>query len=834
MNDFFLRFLGAPTGEAGTVLSTRLELHPVFSVWVWVLLFGGAVAAAVWSYQRRGVEVTPVRRRVLLGLRCAALLAVAGVFLRPTLGLEVEGMVRQALVLLFDVSASMNLRDPRTEGADRVRAGIAEGALAVDGGLDQAVPAVREMAATRLDLVKGMVTNRNLALLERLGRSFDLRVSAFAGELGSLAVPSGGGGGEAGGRGGGGVGVGVDPGLLAAVLTADGARSAPGTALREILDRERGRALGGVVMFTDGIRNAGVDPGEVAQMARDAGVPVHVVGVGTTAPRDVQIVELRAADVSFVEDEVPVQVRLRTRGLSGEVLPLSLRVDGEVVEAREVRVEGDGDVLIPMKHTPARVGDFEISVETPARRDEILAENNRQAKRLRVIDDRIRVLLVEQSPRWEFRYLQALLMRDRRVDLKCVLYDGDAAITRGEESPYLEELPTRREELYGYDLVIFGDVDPRNFTPAQLEVLTEFVSRSAGSFLMIAGRRFSPWGYRDSALERMLPVEFDRVAPEAGGPSVNERPIRLGLTAEGRESLLLRMSDNPDENLRRWEALPPLYWVAPVTRAKPAAQVLVEDITRSEGEVEGHEAGGRTPVVAMQQYGVGQVMYVGTDNTWRWRRNEGEEFYVSVWGRIVQRLAIQHLLTGSRRTQLVLDRTTVLTGEKVAVTGRLFTRAFEPLTEPVVAARWEGGVRAGAGQGAVGGGGGGGGELLMRAVPDQPGVYRGEIVASAPGRYRVTLGDEAPATVDFTVEERLVEIGETAMQETAMREWAAATSGAFFREEDVHRLPELVESRAQRVRSRSAVELWMSPFYFLVVLLLFGSEWLLRKVWQLK
>jgi len=821
MNTFLLRILGAPAGESGTVVSSRFELHPVWGWGLWALVAVLVVGVAFVSYRRRDVEMPPGRRIALGVLRGVALLMVLGVLLRPTLSLTVDGMVRQSLILLFDESASLSLRDPRTEEPDRVRAGIAEGRLPAAGGLTQSAPGVgtwNPMPA-RLDLLRGVITNRDLALLDRLGRTFDLRVSAFSSELGSLVLGASavGSNGIAGSSG-------ALPAVpLAMALRAEGVQTAPGTAMRELLERERGRPVGGVVVFTDGIRNSGSDPREAVTMAREAGIPMHFVGLGTTAPRDVQVVEVKAPDVSFVRDEVSVTARLRVRGLKGENLKVSLMVDGEQVEEREVVVSADGELEVPLRYAPSETGDVELSVETPVRKDEILAENNRQSRRLRVIDDRIRVLLVEQSPRWEFRYLQALLMRDRRVDLKCVLFDGDSAITRSPGSPYLDQIPARREDLFGYDLVVFGDVDPKNFTPAQLEVLTEFVAKSAGSFLMIAGRRFSPWGYRDTALERLLPVEFDRLPPVQAASSVHDRPLRVELTPEGRESGFLRMSEDPAENVRRWESLAPIFWTAPVSRAKPAAQVLLVDGSGPEGTP-------RTPIVAVQQYGVGQSLFVGTDNTWRWRRNEGEPLFVSFWARVVQRLAINHLLTGSRRTQMVLDRTSALRGEKIAVTGRLFTSSFEPLSEPIVRARVDRETR-GAG---AGGGASPTSELMLRAVPDQPGVFRGEIVASSPGRYRITLGEDAPAAVDFTVEERMVEAGETALQEATLREWASVGGGTFFREEDLHHLPEVVQSKAQRVQSKSAVEVWTSPLYYLVVLVLFGVEWGLRKWWQLK
>jgi uncharacterized membrane protein len=825
MNDFWHRLLGLRTGEAVDIVGGNLQLHPAIGWVTWIALVAAAAAVAVASYRLRGFGLAPARVRLLLALRLAALLGLAAVLLRPSLGLRVEGAIRQTLVLLFDQSASFALVDPRTDPADQARAAIATGALGPAAGLTAPLPPpAAALHPTRLDLLRSVLTNRELALLERLGRTFDLRAHGFAGTLLPLPLtdtntaPT--------------PGAAPNPSPLAAALRAEGRETAPGTALREVLDQERGRPLAGIVMFTDGIRNAGPDPTEIARLARDAGVPVHTVGLGTTAPRDLQVVDLTAPDAAFARDEVAVSARLRARGLAGQTARVALRLDGTVVDEREVRFAEDGDVVADLKATPDRPGDVELAVEVAARPDEILAENNRASRRLRVLDDRIRVLFIEQSPRWEYRYLQALLLRDRRVDLKCLLFDGDPAIARTPDSPYLESFPARREDLFGFDLVVFGDVDPRNFTPSQLDLIAEFVSRAGGSLLMIAGRRFAPWSYRDSPLDRLLPVEFDR--PSLGNPTttLHDRPLRLALTPEGKTSPLLRLADDPEEHLRRWEALAPVFWIAPVARAKPAAQVLVVQQT-------GDDRQPRIPVIALQQYGVGQTMFVGTDNTWRWRRNEGEQFYVSFWGRVVQRLAINHLVSGNRRTQIALDRTVALPGERLGLTARLFDSAFEPLTDPTVRGRIErenptppGATPAPApatppaATAPL--------EVVLRAVPDQPGVYRGDLTAPAPGRYRLVLGEEVPAALDFTVDNRIVEAGETALQSASLQELSAATGGASFREEDLHRLPDTVRGKAQRVQSRLSVDLWSSPLYYLGILLLLAVEWILRKLWQLK
>jgi uncharacterized membrane protein len=823
MTDFWMRLLGVRVGDASRVVGMEWEVRPVMAVGWLVVLVLAAVALAVWSY-RRTEGLSQGRRGLLMGLRVVVLLALVGVFWRPGLALVVEGQVRQSLVLLFDVSASMNLRDPRTEPADQVRAAMLDGRLPVEGGLEQALPVGEFTRPTRTESVQAMLTRPEWDVMGRLGASFDLAAAGFDGDWVALEMP-----GEAGGETGmapedamkGGKVRGSDRwtgSALAGALTSEGWETAPGTAMREVMERFRGRPLAGMVLVTDGIQNAGLDAREAARRAREAGLTVQVVGVGTTAPRDVQVADVEVAEVAFAQDELPIRVRVRARGgLESQPLEVVLLGDGVERDRREVVLGPEGEGWVDLRWTPEAAGDFEIAVSVPARADEILTENNAAYRRVRVIDDRVRVLFLEQSPRWEFRYLQALLLRDRRVDLKCILFDGDPAIARWPDTPYLDSFPSRREELFGYDLVIFGDVDPRNFTSTQIEMLAEFVSRAGGSLLMVAGRRFGGAAYRGTALEGVLPVELERESVVVGGMDVADRPVRLELTAAGRASPLLRGADDPEENQRRWESLPPIFWVAPVGRAKPAAEVLV---------VEAREGDDPMPVMVRQAYGSGQSMWVGTDNLWRWRRNEGEQFYSAFWSRVVQRLAVHHRLGGSRRTQVLLDRSRVVPGERVGVTVRLSTSSFEPATEPAARLQVERVSEGGAGEEIT--------EALLRWVPDQPGMYRGEVVASAPGRYRVWAGDDAPASADLTVEARRIEEGETAMAEAGLREVAALGGGEFFREENLHRLPASLESQVQRIQSRASVEAWSSPFYFLMVLVVLASEWVLRKWWQLK
>jgi hypothetical protein len=412
--------------------------------------------------------------------------------------------------------------------------------------------------------------------------------------------------------------------------------------------------------------------------------------------------------------------------------------------------------------------------------------------------------------------LQAMLMRDRRVDLKCYLVESDPAISRGTNTPYIDQFPARNEDIGRFDLVVFGDIDPRKLSPRNLETLSYFVSELGGSFVLLAGKKFAPHAYRRTVLEQMLPVEFDSIPLSAGDP-VADKPLRLELTAAGRANLMMRLSDREEESVALWKQLPPVYWTARIARPKPAAEVLLVDPDPGK-----ESRFGKMPVVAMQQYGQGQVMYVGTDNTWRWRKNAGDVYYTAFWGQIAQRMAMLHVLGGSKRTRLSTDRKSYVTGERVLVFGRLTGETHEPLTEPSVKGVF--GLRTGGKQT----------EVILRAAPDHPGLYRGEFVAPLPGHYQFFIEQDLNTPLDFAVTEPRFEFGETAMNEPMLRDIATATGGAFFREEDLHKLPGTIVSRTERVKSPVEVELWSSPLYFMLMLLVLSGEWVLRKMSQLK
>ena len=815
MNDWILKLTGETVEAGSEVVGSQLEFHGGME-WIWIALLAAAFAMVIWiSYRWLPAELSSGRKATLIILRVAFLVLLLGVLLRPVLTLSLERKIRQTLLVLVDSSRSMAIADPRVTSEDIKRAAIAKGHLDARKGLDQELEEGRAeefKVLARTNVLQSVLSDETLNLLPELSEKFDLVTFTFGlgGQVRELQRAH--------------REQEKDPSAPSAKLTlkdfpwidelgAVHSATAMGDSLRETLNRKRGQSLAGIWMISDGAHNTGVQPRTVGSELSNAGVPLYFYGVGITSPRDIIITEMDAPPAAFLEDELLVRVRVRSQGLAGENGQLILTLNGEKVAEETVAFGPDGEQQIPLRFKTNISGEFELKASMAARDDETDSNNNEAARRLRIVDEKIKVLFVEQSPRWDFRYLHAVLTRDRRVQAKTLLLEGDPALAREENTPYLESFPENKKDLFEYDVVVLGDVDPKRLTVTQMENLNEFVSRFGGAFVMIAGRKFSPHAYLDTPVADMLPVEFEKGTDGSGAEIIADKPIRVQLTALGKVDPMLNLVGEDEASITLWDDLPPIYWVAQVD-SKPGAEVLMVDPNQETNH-------GKLPIIARHRYGLGQVLYVGTDNTWRWRRNVGDLYYTRFWGQISQRMAQQRFIGADKRTQISLNSQNYMTGDRIRAYARLYQEGYEPFDDEEVS-------------GVYSSTDGSQSEVMLKVVEGQPGLFFGEFIAPAAGQYQFHLEPSPETKRDFTVTEASLEMAETAMNVNLMEDLATMTKGRFFREEDLHELAGAIKADRVGVRSRMEVELWATPLYFILILLMVTVEWVVRKFSYLK
>ena len=109
-----------------------------------------------------------------------------------------------------------------------------------------------------------------------------------------------------------------------------------------------------------------------------------------------------------------------------------------------------------------------------------------------VTDRRERVLYMEGEPRFEAKFVRRAVTDDPNLAVTILQRTAEDKYLRldvGSPDEVVGGFPKTRDELFGYRAIILGSVEAASFTPDQLRMLADFVSKRGGGLLMLGGRR---------------------------------------------------------------------------------------------------------------------------------------------------------------------------------------------------------------------------------------------------------------------------------------------------------------------------------------------------------
>jgi hypothetical protein len=805
--NWLLKLLSVDAPANASLQSAEVSLHGPIPGWLGVLIAGAAGAGVFFLYFLERPHQSSLRRALMALLRTALIMLLILLLMRPVLVAEYSGARPRGVALVIDNSQSMKQRDQRHSPPDLLRLAIAENLVAPDISIQDS-PALENVAGKlppnpdRVQLVRAVLSNPRLQLIQGLRALGPLHGYLFGQRLQSLRKLSM-----------------VKEGQVAGAeelltgLHADEPRTALADAINDLLLRKEGDLPTAIVLMTDGRDNASRSSlDEAARECARLKIPLHIYGTGSSEAGLLQIKDIGTPDTLFFEDTVSVPIRWRSQGLKEGQVELTLSLGGKVVAQREVPLREEEEVREILTFVPKKGNDTEENLDLTAT---IKLKGNRAfqdelKKPVRVIDRRVKILYIENTPRWEYKFLQPALLRDRRVEATFLLVDGDPRVLQSGR-PFLSAFPSR-EQLFLYDLLILGDVPAQYLTLERLAWIRDFV-KEGGGLVLIAGRHHAPAGFADTPLAEVLPLE---VLPQKFPVEYDARPQAFVpvLTDAGKRNDMLALAEGEEDNLRVWKELPGIYWHYPVAKLRPGGIALLNHPTARTGEQP-------MPILATQYYGKGQVLFLAMEETWRWRFNVGDRYFARFWGQVIYQIGLPHLLGNSKRVQLALEHADVLLGRPSSIYARLFDADFHPLQEERIPARLDF-LDAKAGEERSQ-------KIMLEAVPGQPGEYRVLLPNDLAGRFELKMESPELATLAYRVvlpPQHELEPG--GMAEDVLREAARISGGQFYREEDLHRLPSRIEPQTATFTHRQELVLW-NPLAMLVFLVLVTAEWILRK-----
>jgi uncharacterized membrane protein len=548
---------------------------------------------------------------------------------------------------------------------------------------------------------------------------------------------------------------------------------------------------------------------------------VSFVGVGSDASNwnDVAIAEIGcpAAVEKDVDFEMAVDLQAETgagQGFAGRLTAVKTRLEGDAATGWQKIDER----MVDLSHKRARVNfktscaaegirRYRVSVESV--QGELSALNNVRVFPVDIRKKAIHVLYFTRELGMDYKMLRSEIGRDPGIAFTSLYRTfGERFTVQGERMPGDEDLdagfPASEKTLELYDCIIIGSFPASEWNAAQMKALVAYVE-NGGSVVFLGGEfSFGRGGYADTPLAPLFPWQIASVEPDMSRGSfpanvaaaASSHPIVAGV-----DSLL---AEEGESSLESVNSPGPL---------RLAATALLEARMGNKS----------MPVMALQPFGKGKVLGIGSNSLWKWARKS--KALGAAYGRLM-RQTIRNLTgeaEGGRILAVTWDRDHYRPGEEaraeIRVAGERNGEALQ-LSASVTSD----------------------GETTALNVEPQQGVggnvvrfsfkNRGEYVFKLAAYQKNAPIESYEKTL--RVAPLLDEGTKLDLDEAFLGRLAERMGGSYIRAGEVERLAAQLKTGLLDRRSFLETSVVHSgPWYFLAILLLFVVEWILRRRFHL-
>ncbi len=536
-------------------------------------------------------------------------------------------------------------------------------------------------------------------------------------------------------------------------------------------------------LFTDGVATSGMGPSAIAGSSR---MPIFALGVGDTAAGlDLSILEVHYPLSLLDQEQSTIRVVVRGKNAADKRSRLFIFHEDQLIHSEQFRITSQEYIRSFETSVVGRLDAPRFRVELMVLPEEANIDNNRREFRIDVLPGHRRITLLTGALSANTPLISQVTKRTQHAAVNHLVFLR--GVWRGDESLFWS-------------------------TPQDLVVLDNYPTATL------------PEGYTDRLLAKLRRDKTPVLVIE-GPDNLNREFVRmmrsLGLQVtveeEGQGSLY-RLTPLPQPELKRLSRMAPGRYSVDFPPA-PLAHVLDPRANR-----------GMTALVSDEEdrlvIGYGKVDGVkrgvlllpalaATDL--KLNRTAWKDYLADV----LQALVEWELEPAGFSPYVIQpDRRQYHLGEKVLFRGIMRDRAGTKMLQPILTAEIQGPEST---------------AMATLNYDFESGEYEGEFWPGEAGSYRFRVYDEAGASEEtarpgFQVQIGRVELESLAQNRYGLERLAQSTGGKYTGLHGVEQLLSELAYTTRTVTREYHFSLWQFRYLWVVLVLLLGSEWILRRV----
>ena len=240
------------------------------------------------------------------------------------------------------------------------------------------------------------------------------------------------------------------------------------------------RPISAFILVTDGNSSNPPPPGFLRRIESN-GVPIISIPLGAAdVPGDMAISRVSKPTQAYTTDNIPINIQIEYQGIQPDGFGNSVILEdvdtGSVIDEQPIVFPDDEsrcEVTLVGNPRAGGVASWRVRLVQP--QPDLIESNDTQEFTVELNQTPLRTLYIEGRPRWEYRYLKNLLLREGTIESSTMLLSADSDFYQeGDRS--ISRLPSTLEEFKQWDVIIIGDVPSSSLSPTQCGMIRDLVA----------------------------------------------------------------------------------------------------------------------------------------------------------------------------------------------------------------------------------------------------------------------------------------------------------------------------------------------------------------------
>ncbi len=551
--------------------------------------------------------------------------------------------------------------------------------------------------------------------------------------------------------------------------------------------------ISSIVIASDGVINDGADPIFTAEKLN---IPVYVLGVGdTTHKNDVELRNILYNEYIYSQNTTEISASIINRGYANQNTTVSLYENNLLRYKTDITLSPNGIQNIKLPYSPKSGGEKKLTISVSNLKDEANYENNKRTFYVKVMSNKVKVLVIAGSPSSDLSFVKNSLELDTNLTVN--------SITVIAKNKFLKN--NNRKQLLDSANVFFligfpSKESPTNFTN---EVFNEIKSKNKPYFILLSnGINFNSLKQVESELPFSFsknPIGLDEVQPLISGNESNNPLIQ----------------NSSKDIVYTWNNLPPVYQQQTDFKAKPESEVIAK--------VKKNNVPQNIPLIVTRRFGNKKSIAVLAKDIWKWKLQTANQ-NIDLFDRFINN-CVKWLNASDEQKQVRIKTSKKLyaLGEDVEFSAQVYDQSFNPINDAEVNIKIKNENQTE--------------EINLTAVGN--GLYEGTYQTNKTGDYNFSgtanLNGKTIGTDDgkFNVGEVDIEMVSSRMNYEFLKLLANDTGGKFYNSKNYSGLYQILKERENSTSKEkietSEINLWSDKWFMILIILLFALEWFFRK-----